>query len=188
MQRSNVEPHVYGQRAHEETQVYVRMSGHTQASDSRGDTVRRITKAALGGLAGCALVLGGTQVASGAVVKSNTLPCTLLLTPPTARKIGCRAVDDTFDGAKATIAASSTLQNWLSTSSSSVRRHRPSTAGTVFGAHLHIGPLTTTTCRAALTTRQLGPDRVDPADHAEVQRRYTKSGSTSCLTTDGMAY
>jgi Cu/Zn superoxide dismutase len=29
--------------------------------------VRRITKAALGGLAGCALVLGGTQVASGAL-------------------------------------------------------------------------------------------------------------------------
>jgi Cu/Zn superoxide dismutase len=36
-------------------------------SDSRGDTLRRITKAALGGLAGCALVLGGTQVASGAL-------------------------------------------------------------------------------------------------------------------------
>ena len=36
-------------------------------SDSRGDTVRRITKAALGGLAGCALVLGGTQAASGAL-------------------------------------------------------------------------------------------------------------------------
>ena len=34
-------------------------------SDSRGDTLRRITKAALGGLAGCALVLGGTGVASG---------------------------------------------------------------------------------------------------------------------------
>ncbi len=32
-----------------------------------GDTLRRITKAALGGLAGCALVLGGTQVASGAL-------------------------------------------------------------------------------------------------------------------------
>jgi Cu/Zn superoxide dismutase len=33
--------------------------------------LRRITKAALGGLAGCALVLGGTQVASGAL--SNIL-------------------------------------------------------------------------------------------------------------------
>jgi hypothetical protein len=36
-------------------------------SDSRGDTLRRITKAALGGLAGCALALGGTQVAMSAV-------------------------------------------------------------------------------------------------------------------------
>jgi hypothetical protein len=44
---------------------YVRISEHTHASDSRGDTVRRFTKAALGGLAGCALVLGGTGVASG---------------------------------------------------------------------------------------------------------------------------
>jgi Cu/Zn superoxide dismutase len=34
-------------------------------SDSRGDTLRRITKAALGGLAGCALILGATQAASG---------------------------------------------------------------------------------------------------------------------------
>jgi hypothetical protein len=30
--------------------------------------MRRITKAALGGLAGCALVLGGTGVASGALL------------------------------------------------------------------------------------------------------------------------
>ena len=45
---------------------YVRLSEHTQASDFSGETVRRITKAALGGLAGCALVLGGTQAASGA--------------------------------------------------------------------------------------------------------------------------
>jgi superoxide dismutase, Cu-Zn family len=36
-------------------------------SDSRGDTLKRITKAALGGVAGCALVLGGTQVAAGAL-------------------------------------------------------------------------------------------------------------------------
>jgi hypothetical protein len=36
-------------------------------SDSRGDTLKRITKAALGGLAGCALVLGGTQAATSAV-------------------------------------------------------------------------------------------------------------------------
>src|SRR5215211_441881 len=43
----------------------VRLSAHTHASDSRGDTLRRITKAALGGVAGCALVLGGTQAASG---------------------------------------------------------------------------------------------------------------------------
>jgi hypothetical protein len=34
-------------------------------SDSRGDTLRRITKAALGGLAGCALIMGATQAASG---------------------------------------------------------------------------------------------------------------------------
>jgi hypothetical protein len=34
---------------------------------SRGETVRRITKAAIGGLAGCALVLGGTQGASAAL-------------------------------------------------------------------------------------------------------------------------
>jgi hypothetical protein len=34
-------------------------------SDSRGDTLKRITKAALGGLAGCALVLCGTLAANG---------------------------------------------------------------------------------------------------------------------------
>ena len=44
----------------------VRLSEHTQASDFSGETVRRITKAALGGLAGCALVLGGMASASGA--------------------------------------------------------------------------------------------------------------------------
>ena len=34
-------------------------------SDSRGNTLRRITKAALGGVASCALILGGTQAATG---------------------------------------------------------------------------------------------------------------------------
>ena len=55
---------------------------------SRGDTLRRITKAALGGLAGCALVLGGTQVAVGVIdtyhmgsgaTRTATLPISLAL-------------------------------------------------------------------------------------------------------------
>ena len=36
--------------------------------------MRRITKAALGGLAGCALVLGGVQAASGGILDKEAFP------------------------------------------------------------------------------------------------------------------
>ena len=69
-------------------------------SDSRGDTLKRITKAALGGLAGCALVLGGTQAASGAlseILRIHEDDLADLLMEPTAGPL---------DSAKATITIS----------------------------------------------------------------------------------
>lgn len=94
--------------------------------------MRRITKAALGGLAGCALVLGGTQGASAAL----------------EAKYWFRAVDLTdlltadvgpFDGARATTTIAQKT-NDKTTFRIRVRGIQPSAAGQEFAAHLHVGP------------------------------------------------
>jgi hypothetical protein len=96
-------------------------------SDSRGDTLKRITKAALGGLAGCALVLGGTQAAMSAV-SYFPYPEEELVDLPVAGP---------FDGASATLRlkVSGTGTNFkLEVSDIDL-----SAAGATFGAHLHTG-------------------------------------------------
>jgi Cu/Zn superoxide dismutase len=91
--------------------------------------VRRITKAALGGVAGCALVLGGTQVASGALSRILQVrePAEDLLTAP-----------GPLDSAKGKVTIAEAENG-------TVFRLRvtgidPSIAGTPLGSHLHTGP------------------------------------------------
>jgi hypothetical protein len=94
--------------------------------------LRRITKAVLGGVAGCALVLGGTQVAVGSLAgtfmsEKDDLKDPLPLTN-----------DGAFDSAKArttiTQAADGTTTFAIHVTGID------SSAGGEFGAHLHIGP------------------------------------------------
>jgi hypothetical protein len=96
-----------------------------------GDTVRRFTKAALGGIAGCALVLGGTGVASGAlsnILKIQGFSEDLTTTPITT-------LDEVFDSARAKI----TIDKGTDSTTFTVRLTGidPSVAGTTFGSHLH---------------------------------------------------
>jgi hypothetical protein len=97
--------------------------------------LKRITKAALGGLAGCALVLGGTQLASGAVVEFTTSG-PLVQIPPPETWVPLPS-DDAFDFASATlrIKHSEEVSNFKLTVT-----NIDSTAGPVHGAHLHNGP------------------------------------------------
>jgi hypothetical protein len=93
--------------------------------------VRRITKAAIGGLAGCALVLGGTQGASAALEAKYWFRDALtdLLTTDVGP----------FDSATArTTIAEKT--NDKTTFRIRVRGIQPSAAGQEFAAHLHVGP------------------------------------------------
>jgi Cu/Zn superoxide dismutase len=106
-------------------------------SDSRGDTLRRITKAALGGLAGCALALGGTQVAMSAVdyfLYPESLPeggQVLLEDLGTNTATGVRP----FDGASADLRlkTSGTGTNFKL----EVSGIAESGVGNEYGAHLH---------------------------------------------------
>jgi Cu/Zn superoxide dismutase len=91
--------------------------------------VRRIIKAALGGLAGCALVLGATQMASGEA-------------PVTTTTYGGDLVDASsdyspFDGAKATLRVIETPAG--STFKLRVSGIDAPNAGPEHGAHLHTG-------------------------------------------------
>jgi Cu/Zn superoxide dismutase len=93
--------------------------------------VRRIAKAALGGLAGCALVLGATQWAAGAPD---------LTTLSFARRlIDVQAAPGPFDGARAQLQISETTGG--STFTISIRGINPSAAAAAhaFGAHVHTG-------------------------------------------------
>jgi len=112
----------------------VRISGHTHASDSRGDTLRRITKAALGGVAGCALVLGGTQAASGVLSEIFREQSENLL------------VDSggPFDYAKATLEIAVDVEGDRTTFNLDLTKIDPSqldlSQPKVLGSHLHTGP------------------------------------------------
>jgi hypothetical protein len=97
--------------------------------------VRRITKAALGGLAGCALILGTTQAANGSVVEFNTFgPLVKIPLPSTWPS---EPSNDAFDNASATLRIKDATEasNFKLTVT-----NIDSTAGPVHGAHLHNGP------------------------------------------------
>jgi hypothetical protein len=103
-------------------------------SDSRGDTLRRITKAALGGLAGCALVLGGTQFAAGSLVGTYKFENDDLKDPEATL-----ANDGAFDGAKARVKIVETTEP-STTFTLRVTGIDTAAEGQAFAAHLHIGP------------------------------------------------
>jgi Cu/Zn superoxide dismutase len=96
--------------------------------------LRRITKAALGGIAGCALALGGTQVASGVLSTIFREQSEDLLT----------TTSGPLDSAKATISIAvdgnkSTTFN-LDLTKIDVTKIDPAQADKPFGSHLHTGP------------------------------------------------
>ena len=92
--------------------------------------MRRTAKAALGGVASCALILGATQAASGALSAIFREQSENLLTDPaTARP---------FDLAKAAIAIA--VEGKSTTFSIDVTKIDPSVAGMKLGSHLHTGP------------------------------------------------
>jgi superoxide dismutase, Cu-Zn family len=92
--------------------------------------VRRITKVVLGGLAGCALALGGTQVASGVLSTIFREQSENLLTDSAAAK--------PFDMAKATISIA--VEGNSTTFKIDLTKIDPSIAGKTLGSHLHTGP------------------------------------------------
>jgi Cu/Zn superoxide dismutase len=98
--------------------------------------VRRITKAALGGLAGCALVLGGTQVASGAL--SN-----ILKIQGFAEDLAT-STEGSLDSARAKITITEgTNTDGTNRTTFFVRITGMDTSimpGTKLGGHLHTGP------------------------------------------------
>jgi Cu/Zn superoxide dismutase len=110
----------------------VRLSGHTHASDSRGDTLRRIIKAALGGVASCALILGATQAATGSLVEDYEHSDFL---------VDLNTAPGPFDGeeAKATLRIKKNLEDGTEFTLL-VEGIDPSASGVEFGSHLHIGP------------------------------------------------
>jgi Cu/Zn superoxide dismutase len=87
--------------------------------------MRRITKATLGGLAGCALVLGGTQAASGALSTIFEEKSENLLTT-------------SLNSAKATITI--TQETNSTTFRIDLTQIDKSEAGKMLGSHLHTGP------------------------------------------------
>ena len=93
--------------------------------------MRRITKAALGGLAGCALVLGGTQAATGALTDI------LRLHGESGDFLTSAA--QPLDAAKAKITIDEGTDN-TTTFSIRVTGIDPSIAGEKLGSHLHVGP------------------------------------------------
>src|SRR5688572_5711773 len=111
-------------------------------SDSRGDTLRRITKAALGGLAGCALVLGGTQLAGGETLLQQVFPGWLTdleaddLGPPTPAEPLGQPMTGAFDSAKAKLKVTE-RSDGDTTFTIEVRDIDPDFANRTFGAHLH---------------------------------------------------
>jgi superoxide dismutase, Cu-Zn family len=91
--------------------------------------VRRITKAALGGVAVCALVLGGTGLASGDVPIYYTYSEAL---------VDLQQEEGPFDGATASVRIMQTSDNGTNFKLR-VEDIASSAEGTEFGAHLHVG-------------------------------------------------
>jgi len=102
--------------------------------------VRRITKAALGGIAGCALVMGGAGVASGAlssILKIQGFAVDLTPPAPTEQP----NVDKIFDSARAKITINKETDS-LTTFTIRVTGIDVTglDRGQTFGSHLHTGP------------------------------------------------
>jgi superoxide dismutase, Cu-Zn family len=94
--------------------------------------MRRITKAAIGGLAGGALILGGTQLASGEEgVTTYTFAGPL-------RDLQLATTDGVFDSAKARLKIAETADG--TKYSIRVRGIEPSADGDLYHSHLHTGP------------------------------------------------
>jgi superoxide dismutase, Cu-Zn family len=96
--------------------------------------LKRITKAALGGVASCALILGGTQVANGlSAVEDYYYPWDNLsdLQPDSDSR-------GPLDGARATLRIKETPEDGTKFKLQ-VEGIDPSVKGDVFGAHLHTG-------------------------------------------------
>ena len=100
--------------------------------------MRRITKAAVGGLAGCALVVGGTQIASGATGLLKEYLNDLSVTDLTTAKDPADPHDIAFDSAIASVRVMKAPDG--TGFKLRVERIDPSVAGDTFGAHLHVGP------------------------------------------------
>jgi Cu/Zn superoxide dismutase len=102
--------------------------------------VRRFTKAALGGLAGCALVLGGTQAASGGILLQQAFPG--WLADLETDNVGPLPLElpltGAFDSAKAKLMVIE-HSNGKTTFSLKVEKI-DGYAGREFGSHLHTGP------------------------------------------------
>lgn len=115
--------------------------------------MKRITKAALGSVASCALILGATQAATGALVEDYEYsgPLVDLMT----------STDGPLDGAKATLQIKKNLEDGTEYNLR-VEGIDPSASGVEFGSHLHIGPCV----RGAgpLALGHYNDDRVPPPD------------------------
>jgi hypothetical protein len=115
---------------------YAKLSEHTQAFGFSGETLRGITKAAIGSLAGFALVLGGTQVASGSDVLRwlfEDQGLTDMVPVP-----GLDPADIAFDRATASLRIMDTPEG--TGLKLRVEGIDTSVEGRVFGSHLHVGP------------------------------------------------
>jgi hypothetical protein len=118
------------QRDHTGMQVMEHYRGTRRDLDFLGGTVNRITKAALGGIAGCALVLGGTQGAGAAMEAKLWFRDALTDLATTA--------SGPFDSAEAKITIAERTKK--TTFRVRIKGIDPSIAGTTLGAHLHTGP------------------------------------------------
>jgi hypothetical protein len=99
--------------------------------------LRRITKAALGGLAGCALVLGGTQVASSASLLKELFSGNLVDLDTDGQTTAPLTIG-AFDSAEASLKVTETSDGgttfWIR-----VKGIDLAFAGQTFGSHLHTG-------------------------------------------------
>jgi superoxide dismutase, Cu-Zn family len=119
---------LYAQSEHTGKQV-MKDCADTRKHLTFGGTVRRITKAALGGLAGCALILGASQAANGA--QSGLYKFTGALTDMLTD-------DGPFDSARGKTTITETKGG--TTFAIRVTGIDSAVAGKEFGGHLHIGP------------------------------------------------
>ena len=105
--------------------------------------MRRITKAALGGVAGCALVLGGVQAASGEILLKEAFQSLLtdLNTDDIAPLPDGQPMTGAFDSAKAKLQV--IHKSGYKTTFALKVENIDGYAGREFGSHLHVGDCAT---------------------------------------------